>query len=539
MRHADTILTGGRIFLGLEEGEAEALAIADGRILATGSDAEIQALAGPATRVIQLDGRAATPGLIDAHLHLLTLGLGMGELNLRPETGTSSIDDILSAVRNAVAQAPPGTWIKGRGYDHNELSERRHPALAELDSVAPDHPVFLERTCGHLAVANSAAMRLAGISGDTPDPAGGFIERRNGELTGLLAERGMRFVVDILPRPDRENMIAAIERAGHFMLSQGFTGVMDAAIGMNFGIAEVDAFEAAAAVDRIPLDVWACLYGDPGGVVEAAWERGLRFGSSTGRLRYGAAKLFTDGSAGSLTAAVGLPYLVGETGNTGVLCFETDELHGHIRRFHELGYQLAIHAIGDVAIEQVLSGIEAADSEAHPVAGRRHRIEHCGYLDAGQMARMAAAGIYPAPQPIFMYEFGDLYVTNLGMERAEAAYPMRSFLDAGLLPSASSDAPVATTDPFKNLYTMVTRKSRGGTLLGGDQRLSLTEALHCYTACSAFSQFSEQSVGTLAPGMRANIAVFSHDIFAVSPETLRDEVRCDLTILDGQIVYGG
>lgn len=539
MQHADTILTGGRIFLGLEEGEAEALAIAGSRVLASGSNEEIRTLAGPSTRVIDLAGRAATPGLIDAHLHLLTLGLGMGEINLRPETGTSSIDHILSAVRDAAARTPPGGWIKGRGYDHNELAERRHPTLAELDSVAPDHPVFLERTCGHLAVANSAAMRLAGITRKTPDPAGGFIERRDGELTGLLAERGMRFVVDILPKPSRDEMVAAIERAGRFMLSQGFTGVMDAAIGMNFGEAEVDAFEAAARTDRMPLDVWACLYGDPGGVLESAWERGLRFGTSNGRLRYGAAKLFTDGSAGSLTAAVSLPYLAGEPGNTGVLCFKTEELHGHIRRFHELGYQLAIHAIGDVAIEQVLSGIEAADSAAHPIAGRRHRIEHCGYLDAGQMARMAAAGIYPAPQPIFMYEFGDLYVTNLGSERATTAYPMRGFLDAGLMPSASSDAPVATTDPFKNLYTMVTRRSRGGTLLGEDQRLSLQEALHCYTACSAFSQFAEHEVGRLAPGMRANVTIFSHDIFSVPAEVLRDDVRCDMTLLDGDVVHGG
>ena len=539
MQQADTILTGGRIFLGLAEGEAEALAIAGGHVLASGSRSDVLALAGPATRIIDLDGRAATPGLIDAHLHLLTLGLGMGEINLRPETGTASIDDILSAVRDAAARTPAGAWIKGRGYDHNELAERRHPTLAELDRAAPDHPVFLERTCGHLAVANSAAMRLAGVTKDTPDPAGGFIERQGGDLTGLLAERGMRFIVDILPRPGRDEMVAAIERAGRFMLSQGFTGVMDAAIGMNFGVAEVEAFEAAATAGRIPLDIWACLYGDPGGVLEAAWQRGLRFGSSNGRLRYGAAKLFTDGSAGSLTAAMSRPYLAGDPGNTGVLCFETEELHAHIRRFHELGYQLAIHAIGDVAIEEVLSGIEAADSQEHPIAGRRHRIEHCGYLDAGQMARMAAAGIYPVPQPIFMYEFGDLYVTNLGRERAEAAYPMRSFLDAGLMPAASSDAPVATTDPFKNLYTMVTRRSRAGTPLGENQRLSIQEAVHCYTACSAFSQFAETDAGRLAPGMRANVAIFSHDIFSVPAELLRDDVRCDMTLLDGKIVHGG
>lgn len=534
---ADTILTGGRIFSGLGHAPVEALAIAAGRILATGTAVEIAALAGPETQVIALEGRAVTAGLIDAHMHLLTLGLGMEELNLRPERGIRAVGDILALVAEAAQTLPPGQWIKGRGYDHNELAERRHPTLAELDAVAPDHPVFLERTCGHMGVGNSAAMRLAGIGHNTPDPAGGVIERGPGGLTGLLAERAMRPMVEVFPQPDRERMVRAIERAGRFMLAQGFTGAMDAAVGMNSGWTEVEAFEEAARTDRLPLDIWACLYGDPGGVVERAHAAGLRFGHRVGRLRYGAAKIFTDGSAGSLTAAISEPYLVGPADNRGVLCFPRDEVHAGLKRYHELGYQLAIHAIGDVAIEDVLTGIEAADSDAHPIAGRRHRIEHCGFLSAGQMQRMAAAGVYPVPQSIFIYEFGDLYVTNLGPGRAEAAYPMRSWLAAGLMPSASSDAPVCTTDPLQSLYVMTTRKTRAGTVLGEDQRLTMEEAIHAYTHCAAFTQFAEEEVGRLLPGMRANIAVFSADIFALPPEALLTGVSVEMTLLDGEIVH--
>lgn len=537
MQTADTILTGGRIFLGLAEGFAEALAIAGGRILAVGTAGEIAAHQGSATRVIELAGRAVTPGLIDAHMHLLTLGLGMEELNLRTEAGTTSVAVVLERVAAAARSAAPGEWIKGRGYDHNELAERRHPTLAELDAVAPDNPVFLERTCGHMGVGNSAAMRLAGIGHNTPDPAGGIIERGPGGLTGLLAERAMRPMVEAMPRPDQERMVRAIETAGRFMLTQGFTGAMDAAIGMNTGWDEVAAFETAARDGRLPLDIWACLYGDPGGVVPRAHAEGLVMGHRTGRLRYGAAKVFTDGSAGSLTAAMTQPYRVGPAENHGVLCFDTGDVHDWLRTYHQMGYQLAIHAIGDTAIEQVLSGIEAADTPEHPIRDRRHRIEHCGYLTEGQLARMIAAGVYPAPQPIFMYEFGDLYVTNLGPERAAAAYPMRSWMAAGLLPSASSDAPVATTNPFQSLYTMVTRKSRAGTVIGPEQRLSMAEAVHAYTHCAAFSQFAEGEVGRLLPGMRANIAVFSADIFAVSPETVLTGVGVDLTLLDGEIVH--
>ena len=537
MDKADLILTNGRIFCGLHDGFAEALAVSGGRVVATGKASDIAGLAGSSTRTLDLGGRLAVPGLNDAHMHLLPYGLYMAEINLRPETGASSVGEILRRVAEKAKTAKPGEWILGRGYDHNELVEKRHPTAEELDRVAPRNPVYIKRTCGHVAIANTLALREAGIGHNTPNPDGGLIERRDNKLTGLLAERAMRLIVDVAPKPTRAELRAAIDRASRFMLSQGFTSVMDAAVGMAAGMEEIAAYEELASTDQLPLRVWACIYGNPDGIGDKAYEAGYRNGRSTGLLRYGAMKVFGDGSAGGLTAAMSEPYLAGEPDNRGIFCFSDKEMHQFLAHYHALGYQLAIHAIGDAAIEQVLSGIEKAGTADRPITGRRHRIEHCGFLTDGQIARMATAGIDPVPQPIFMYEFGDLYLRNVGDIRTAAAYPMRKWLNAGLHPAASSDAPVSTTDPFKNLFTMTTRMSNRHTVLGPDQALAMSEALHAYTYCGAYTQFAEAEVGRLVPGLAADIAVLSDDIFTIEPARLENDIRCDLTVLNGKVVF--
>lgn len=536
MTSVDLILTGGRIFCGLHDGFAEALAVCGSKIFATGKIADISALAGPGTRVVDLAGRLAVPGLNDAHMHLLPLGLTMGEVGLRADSGATSLAVVLERIAAEARVRPAGTWIVASGYDHNELAEKRHPTSAELDAVAPDHMVWVKRTCSHIAVANSRAMAAAGIDVGTPAPEGGLIERRDGALTGLLAEGAMRLVQRVIPKPDRAAMREAIDRAGRSMLAQGITSTMEAAAGMTGGIEEVAAFEEMAERGLLPLRVWCCLYGNPDGIAEEAYAEGYRFGREVGRLRYGAMKIFADGSAGGLTAAMREPYLVGKPNNHGVLCLPDREMHAMLAQYHAQGYQLAIHAIGDAAIEQVLSGIERAGSAAQPVAGRRHRIEHCGFLADDHLRRMAAAGIDPVPQPVFLRDFGDLYVRNLGMARTVASHPMRRWLEAGLHPAASTDAPVCATDPFANLHAMTTRQSRSGLCLGSDQCLSMGEALHTYTTCGAWTQFAEDRVGRLAPGYQADIAVMSHDLFTVSTDELSG-VRCEMTILDGHVVF--
>lgn len=537
MTQADTVLLNGRIFCGLAEGFVEALAIAGGEVLAAGTAAEIAALQGSGTKIVDLAGRVAIPGLNDAHMHLLPLGLGMSEVNLRPEEGVRSIDEILRRIALAAKGKKPGEWVFGRGYDHNELAEGRHPTAEELDRVAPDNPVYIKRTCGHVGVVNGRAMQAAGIGHNTPSPDGGLIERRDNKLTGLLAESALRLIVEAMPRPSLGELKAAIEKAGHYMLAQGFTSVMDAGVGMTAGMAEIEAYEEVAHAGTLPLRTWVCIYGNADGIGDEAHAAGYRFGREVGLLRYGAMKVFGDGSAGGLTAAMSEPYIVGDPENRGIFIYPEAQMHGYLAHYHKLGYQLAIHAIGDAAIEQVLSGIEKADRPEHPIRGRRHRIEHCGFLTDGQLARMAAAGIDPVPQPVFIYEFGDLYVTNLGQQRADASYPMRKWLDAGLSAAASSDAPVCATDPFKNLFTMVTRKTKRGTVIGGAERLSMAEAVHAYTALGAYTQFAEDKLGRLVPGQLADIAVFSHDIFSVPVEAVENEVRCDLTLLGGEVVF--
>ncbi|MDX3807658.1 amidohydrolase [Bosea thiooxidans] len=537
MTQADTVLLNGRIFCGLTEGFTEALAIAGGKVLAAGSATEIAALQGPGTKIVDLAGRVAIPGLNDAHMHLLPLGLAMNEVNLRPEEGVNGIDEILRRVAAAAKGRKPGEWVIGRGYDHNELAERRHPTAEELDRAAPDNPVYIKRTCGHVGVVNSRAMAAAGIGHNTPSPDGGLIERRDNRLTGLLAESAMRLIVEAMPQPRAAELKAAIEKAGHYMLSQGFTSVMDAAVGMTAGMAELEAYEEVARARTLPVRTWVCIYGNADGIGDEAYAAGYRFGRETGLLRYGAMKVFGDGSAGGLTAAMSEPYLVGDPDNRGIFIYPDAQMHGYLAHYHKLGYQLAIHAIGDAAIEQVLSGIEKADSPEQPIRGRRHRIEHCGFLTDGQLARMAAAGIDPVPQPAFIYEFGDLYVTNLGQERADASYPMRKWLAAGLHAAASSDAPVCATDPFKNLFTMVTRRTKRHTEIGGAERLSMEEAVHAYTLLGAYTQFAEDKLGRLVAGQLADIAVLSHDIFSVPVEMVENEVRCDLTLLGGEIVF--
>ena len=530
------ILLEGRIWCGLKaDGSAqwaEAVAIRGDRIAAVGRRTAVWAVAGPDTRRVDLGGRVAVPGFNDAHQHLLPLGLGMKHVNLRPEA-VRTLDELLGRIRAAAAGAPKGAWVLARGYDHNELDVRRHPTVEELTAAAPDNPVLVRRTCGHMAVANAAALAIGEVGHNTPDPEGGVIERRAGRLTGLFQERAMRLVYDHVPEPSDAELVEAVERAGRFMNGQGYTAVMDMNVGAAAGMREVEAYRTAHATGRLPVRAAICLAGNPEGVAEAAWKAGIRPMDGDDMLRFIAMKVFGDGSAGGLTAAMHEPYL---QGGTGVLCFPDETMHALLHRYHGQGWQLAIHAIGDAAIEQVLGGMEAADSAALPVAGRRHRIEHCGFLTREQMARMAARGIEPVPQPVFMYEFGDLYVTNLGEARAAAAYPMRSWLDAGQHPAASSDAPVSSTDPFQNLYTMVTRRTNKGTVLGGDEAITLDQALHCLTWCGAYTQFAEDRRGRLLPGFLADLAVLSQDIFAAGPDALRD-TRADLVLRGGAVVH--
>lgn len=533
--HADIVLRNGPVWCGRQEGITEAVALWQGRVLATGKDSAIESLIGPRTRVIDLAGRMATPGLNDSHLHLVSLGMTMDWVDARP-AAAPTLAALLDAVRARAEKSAPGAWILARGYDQTKLDVRRHPYREELDQASPNNPVMLVRTCGHISICNSRALALAGIDEQTVAPPGGLIELQNGRLTGLLAETARAPVSAVIPPPTQEELIAGIERAGRYLLSLGITSCMDAAVGQRGGFGEIAAYNVAKATGRLPVRTWLCLLGDPGrNTADACFEHGLVSGAGDDMLSIGAVKIFLDGSAGGKTAWMSQPYL-GPERTTGVRILEDAELNDLVMHYHTRGYQLACHAIGDAAIGQLITAYEKALAAA-PDPDRRHRIEHCGYSTPEQHARMKRAGIYPCPQQVFVYDFGDAYVSVLGEERALPSYPLKTWMDLGFKPATGSDAPVCDPNPFPNIYSMLTRKTWKGTVMDAREIVSFDEAMAAYTEYGAFSQRLEQRKGRLVPGQLADVAVFSRNLAAATPEQILNETRCDLTILGGKVVY--
>jgi predicted amidohydrolase YtcJ len=532
---ADTVLRNGPIWCGRHDGIVEAVALWQDRILATGRDAEIASLIGPSTHVIDLQGRLATPGLNDSHLHLVALGLMMDWVDARPATAPT-LEALLSGIKARAAQTSPGEWILARGYDQTKLDVKRHPLREELDQVAPDHPVILVRTCGHISICNSRALALAGIDETSPTPSGGFIEQQNGRLTGLLAENARGPVWAAVPPSSEETLVAAIETGGRHLLSHGITSCMDAAVGQRGGFAEISAYHRAKREGRLPVRTWLALLGDPDRtIVPQCYEAGLISGTGDDMLMIGAVKFFLDGSAGGRTAWMSQPYL-GDDNTTGVQILSDGDLNDLVMDAHAKGYQLACHAIGDAAIEQLITAYERALA-AIPDPDRRHRIEHSGFSTPEQHERMVKAGIYPCPQQVFIHDFGDAYISVLGEERGLGSYPFKTWIDLGLKPATGSDAPVCNPNPFPNFYAMLTRKTWKGTVMDASQSVSIEEALQAYTEFGAFSQKMENVKGRLVPGQLADVAVFSRNLLTASPEDILDNTQCDLTILGGAIVH--
>jgi len=534
---ADLILVNGRVWPGgPARRTAEAVALWGGKVLAVGATEDLLALRGPATRVIDLRGRTAIPGFNDAHAHPISLGIQGTRIDVSPNA-VGSIREMQEKIRQAAAARPPGTWILAAGYNDFHLAEGRHPTRDDLDQAAPAHPVFVTRTDLHMGVANSRALQAAGIREDEPDPPGGLFGREDGRLTGLLVDNAMQRLLQHVPPPTVDDLVEAIAWAVREFQRWGITSATDAGVGMVAGTDDLLAYQRARERGLLTVRFTLCLLGDDSFSGEPTAPDVLQAGLATGfgddTLRLGPVKFFADGSASGRSAAFLRPYLDGTS--YGILTYSLAELTRQVRLYHQRGWQVAVHAIGDAAIEQVLDAYEAVQQE-HPRDNARHRIEHCGYVQPGQIQRMVRLGVVPVPQPVFMRIFADGYLRHLDETRVAAAYPMRSLLEAGLGPSASSDAPVTPVNPFLGLHAMLTRQSAGGRVLGPDQRLDIYQALTAYTAASAYTTFDETRKGLLAPGFLADVAVLSRDIFASGPDEIL-ETEVDLTLCGGQIVY--
>jgi predicted amidohydrolase YtcJ len=526
----DLLLLDGRIkTMNRAAPTAEAVAIRNGIVVAVGSNQEARAAAAPQSVVIDLAGRTATPGLNDAHAHPMMLGLSLDDLVLSTPP-VRSIAEIVGLVDAAARERHLGTWIVGRGYDQARLDDQRHPSRGDLDAVSPDHPVLLIRACHHIGVANSVALKLAGIDANTPDPSGGQIDRdEHGAPTGVVRETALGLVQDVIVEPDQDGLERNIRRGLEALLAQGVTSTAEAGIDRP---EELRAYQALWRRGELPVRSYLMMI--IADALDELIEVGVQTGFGDARLRIGPAKLFSDGSIGGRTARMRKPY-VGQPDNVGLWMQDPDEMKRLVRKAHSAGFQVGIHAIGDAAIDLILDAYEEAQT-ADPRPDPRHRIEHCSIVDLATIDRIKRLGVVPIPGTSFLYYFRDAYVQNLGMDRIRHTYGMRSFADRGVVAAASTDTPVVPPSATIGLQTMMTRTDIGGAVVWPDEAVTLDEALRAYTVNGAFASFEESIKGVLAPGMIADVAVFETDLDAV-PALEIGSVRVDHTIIDGNVVY--
>ncbi|MGB3329327.1 MAG: amidohydrolase, partial [Thermomicrobiales bacterium] len=467
--------------------------------------------------------------LYDAHCHVMMTGFALNQLDLSAES-TPSIGAIQHLVAAATTRVPTGTWIVGQGYDQASLAEQRHPTRQDLDAVAPDHPVLLWRSCHHIAVANSAALRAGAVTAATDDPGDGRIDRDDaGEPTGVLREAAVDLVSSIIPEPTEDQLAAAIVAGGKSFREHGVTSVAEAGIRLP---EQLRAYQRLAQRGDLPLRTYLMMIIDD--ALDAMIDLGLMTGFGDDWLRLGNAKLFSDGSIGGRTARMRQPY-EGEPDNYGLWMIPTAEVKAKVLRAHLAGFQIGIHAIGDAAIELILDAYAEAQA-ALPRPDVRHRIEHCSIVDLPLIERIAKEKVVPIPGTTFLHYTRPAYEQNLGRDRFRYAYAMKTFAEHGIVAAASSDAPVVPVDPLLGIETMVTRLDRLGQDAWVEERISVEEAIRAYTVNAAFASHDEKRKGTLRPGYLADITVFDRDLRSIAPTDIHT-AHVDATIQDGAVVY--
>lgn len=527
---ADIIFTNGTIYtIDRANPRAEAMATFRDRILAVGSADDINALKGPETKVIDLGGRVLMPGLNDNHCHPPMYGANLQLVDATAQS-VSSIAEIMERFGAAAADAAPDTWIRGWGYDDTRVAEMRHPTRQDLDAVVGDRPAYLTRTCGHIGVASSAALRLAGITRDTPNPQGGEIDHdADGEPTGVLRETAQGLVREHIPTPTKDDIKRNLIVAGKKYLSMGITSWADASIRTSD---ELMAYQELREAGELPMRTYTMMLIDD--TLDALSALGIKTGFGDEWLRIGPAKVFQDGSGGGRTAAMSIPY-PDEPDNYGIQVYTQAELDDRFMRAAAAGFQCCAHAIGDRAIEMIIDAMEKA-LKAHPQEDARWRIEHCGMMRDDLLDRMVELKLIAVPQPSFIHYLGDSYIRNFSRQWLELAYPSRDWLDRGILAIGSSDAPVTPAEPWVGIRAAVTRLTLDGDKMGPEQGVSVAEALEMYTINGARGSFEEAIKGTLVPGKLADAIVLDRDPFAIEPDQLH-EVQVDLTMSGGNVVF--
>ncbi len=525
---ADLIFTGGRVWTGVPgQPMAQALAVKGGFVQGVGSNREIRALRGPDTEVVRLRNRMVVPGFIDSHTHFIPGGFQLSSVDLRD---AASPEEFGRRIYEFALGLGDGEWITGGDWDH-EMWGGNLPHRDWIDAATLTKPVFVSRLDGHMALANSVALGLAGITASTPVPPGGEIvlDPETGEPTGVLKDEAMSLVTAVIPEPSEEALDRALDDAINYALSKGVTQTH------NMGTwADLETFKRARSDGRLKMRVYSV-------VPLSTWERLRDYVAGNGRgddlLWWGGLKGFVDGSLGSTTAWFYDPYS-DDTETSGLLLTDSASLRQWIYAADEAGLQIITHAIGDRANDWLLGVYEEAIRRNGP-GDKRFRIEHAQHLSPEAFPRFAELGVVPAMQPYHAIDDGRWAEKRIGSERIKTTYAFRRLLDNGATLSFGSDWTVAPMDVLTGIYAAVTRRTTDGANPDGwvpEERISLEDALRAYTWGGAYAGFVEDRVGQLVPGKYADLVVLSEDLFQMDPVDI-PSVQVDLTMVSGGTVY--
>ena len=511
--------------------QAEALAVIGERIVAVGSSAEIEAWRGPQTRVIDAGGKRVLPGFNDAHVHFISGGMQLDAVQLK---NAASPQEFVRLIGERAKASAKGEWILGGNWDETKWSPANLPTRELIDNVTPDNPVFVTRYDGHMGVANSLALRMAGITAKTADPAGGTIVRdAQGNPSGALKDAATGLIEKVIPPLTHEQRIKVIKRSMNHAASLGVTSVQHMVAEYEDIAAYAELLDKGELITRIyaaPLITH----------VDDEAKIGIRRAFGGPYLRIGALKAFADGSLGSGTAYFYEPFL-NQGDNHGLLSDEMQPLslmQERIRKADAAGLQLCIHAIGDHAISIILDMYAETEKE-HGPADRRFRIEHVQHMAAKDFQRFADLQVTASVQPYHAIDDGRFAEGKIGHDRSSRTYAFRTLLDHGVRLALGTDWEVAPLDPMQTIYAAVTRATLDGKNPGGwfpEQKLTVAEAVQAYTMGSAYAEFQDKEKGSITPGKFADVVLLSDDIFSIAPEKIKD-VQVVTTILGGRVIY--
>ena len=527
--HPETIIRNANIItIDPRRPRAQALAISHGRFVAVGDNDSVTRLSGPNTKVLDLTGKTVLPGFIDAHIHVLSSGI---RHVMAADCDLRSIAAIQDALRDQADTIPAGQWVQGFKFDDTKTTESRFLYREDLDAVSINHPIMVAHRAGHIYYLNSRALEAAGFHNETPDPPGGRLGRdaTTGELNGVVYERAIEPVQDgLIPSDTPEVCRQGLKRICQMLTEAGLTSVHDARVTGD----QLTTYQEGKDNGELTLRVYALMHHPH---FPALRETGVKTGFGDSRLRLGGIKMVADGAIAARTAYLSKPY-VGSPDDFGILAMTAEETENQVMDMHRAGFQVCIHANGDLAIDMVLTAYEKAQA-AFPRANARHRIEHCTLVDPELLRRMKALGCVATPFCTYVYHHGEK-MRFYGEERLQWMFAQRSFLDNGVVSTGATDYPPGPFQPLLGIQSCVTRTDSSGRLWGPNQKISVEEALKIYTINGAYASFEEDTKGSIEVGKLADLVVLGQDPTRVDPMGIKD-IPVERTIVGGKTVYEG